>query len=68
MKLKELIPIIAEDTDIAIYRNGKGIWFENVRKFKPYTIEIQNGRAWLDDCEVDYIVPDNLDELVIELY
>ena len=68
MKLKELIPIIADDTDIAIYRNDKKIWFENVRKFKPYTIEIQNGRAWLDDCEVDYIVPSDLDELVIELY
>ena len=68
MKLKELIPIIADDTDITIYRKDKKIWSENIKKFRPYTIEIQNGRAWLDDCEVDYIVPDGLDELVIELY
>ena len=68
MKLKELIPIIADDTDITIERNNKIVFDENVRKFKPHSIEIQNGRAWLDDCEVDFIVPDDLDELMIYLY
>lgn len=67
MKLKELIPIIVDDTDITIERKDKVVWKENVMKFKPYSIEIQNGRKWLDDCEVDFIVPDDLDELIIVL-
>ena len=68
MKLKELIPIIADDTDIIIERRDRVIWKGNVMKFKPHSIEIQNGRAWLDDCEIDFIVPEDLDELVILLY
>lgn len=68
MKLKELVPIIHDDCEMHIYRNDKRLYSDTKHHYKPYTIEIKNGREWLDDCEVDYILGEDLDEIIIELY
>ena len=67
MKLKELVPIIHDDCVMYIYRNDKRVYAETKLKYKPYTIEA-NRNKFIDDCEVDYITGEDLDEIIIELY
>lgn len=67
MKLKELVPIIHDDCVMHIYRNDKRVYAETKLRYKPYTIEA-NRNKFIDDCEVDYILGEDLDEIIIELY
>lgn len=68
MKLKELIPVIHDDTTISVYKNNKKVFWDTKLKYKPHSVEVDNGKKWLDDCEVDYLVAEDLDEVIIELY
>ena len=66
MKLKELIPIIHDDCVMNIYRNDKEVYAETKFEYNPYTIEA-NRNKFIDDCDVDYIIGEDLDEIIIEL-
>ena len=66
MKLKELVPIIHDDCIMNIYRNDKEVYAETKFEYKPYTIEA-NRNKFIDDCDVDYIIGEDLDEIIIEL-
>lgn len=69
MTLDELLKVVADDTLISIYDyRGKRVYYDTKLNWKSYSIEVQYRRTWLDDEQVDYIVPDDLDELVIHLY
>ena len=69
MKFKDLISVIHDDTTISVYKNNKRVFFWDTKlKYKPHSVEVDNGRKWLDDCEVDYLVAEDLDEIIIELY
>lgn len=69
MTLDELLKVVADDTLISIYDyRGERVYYDTKLNWKSYSIEVQYRRTWLDDEQVDYIVPDDLDELVIHLY
>ena len=71
MKLKELIPIIADDCYMSIYYNGKRFYAERALEYKPYTITTKfMGNKYIDDLTVDFITGDEFDgdgEILIEL-